>query len=274
MSYLLKAKSWVSQEKAAGSLDEQHDKINEVRELLGSLTAEMPSFLSESTIRRFLRAKSWSTEQATKALKETIKWRRQCRPDTICWEDIHEREHEARRAYIADYLDKNGRTVFISKPAIKSKLSSKDQIKHLVYNLEILAMLSENEQDECVAWLTDFQGWVLTCTPFSMVRESMHIIQNHYPGLMAVAILSNPPKIFESFWKIVRHFLEPEMNQKVKFLYTNNPESHKTVADMFDLDNLETTFGGRNKVAFDMDKYNERMKRNDQMRGASKHANA
>uniref|UniRef100_A0A0D9WEH4 CRAL-TRIO domain-containing protein n=1 Tax=Leersia perrieri TaxID=77586 RepID=A0A0D9WEH4_9ORYZ len=250
MSYLLKAKSWVSQEKAAGSLDEQHDKINEVRELLGSLTAEMPSFLSESTIRRFLRAKSWSTEQATKALKETIKWRRQCRPDTICWEDIHEREHEARRAYIADYLDKNGRTVFISKPAIKSKLSSKDQIKHLVYNLEILAMLSENEQDECVAWLTDFQG------------------------LMAVAILSNPPKIFESFWKIVRHFLEPEMNQKVKFLYTNNPESHKTVADMFDLDNLETTFGGRNKVAFDMDKYNERMKRNDQMRGASKHANA
>ncbi|KAF0912020.1 hypothetical protein E2562_012936 [Oryza meyeriana var. granulata] len=119
MSYLLKSnKSWISQEKA-GTPDEQQDKIKEVRELLGSLTTEMPAFLSDGTIRRFLRARNWSTEQATKALKETVKWRRQYRPDKICWEDIPGREHEARRAYIADYLDKNGRMVFISKPPIK-----------------------------------------------------------------------------------------------------------------------------------------------------------
>jgi hypothetical protein len=45
-------------------------KIEEVRELLGDLPTEMPSFLSDGTIRRFLRAKNWSMEQATKALKE------------------------------------------------------------------------------------------------------------------------------------------------------------------------------------------------------------
>uniref|UniRef100_A0A0E0HE21 CRAL-TRIO domain-containing protein n=1 Tax=Oryza nivara TaxID=4536 RepID=A0A0E0HE21_ORYNI len=275
MSNLLKAKSWVPEEKAAATAsDEQNDKIKKVRELLGSqMTSEMPSFLSDATIRRFLRARNWSTEQATKALKETVKWRRQYRPDTIRWEDIPGREHEARRTYIADYFDKNGRIVFISNPTIKSKSSTKDQIKQLVYNLEIFAMHSENMEDECTVWLTDFQGWVLTNTPLPLLRECTHIIQNHYPGLISVAILSNPPRIFESFWKIVCYFIEPKLKEKVKFVYTNNPESHKIVADMFDLDKLESAFGGRNTLPFDMDKYAERMKRSDQMRGAPMHAN-
>ncbi|XP_006654182.1 phosphatidylinositol transfer protein 3-like [Oryza brachyantha] len=275
MSYLLKAKSWVpTQEKAADqTLDEQQRKTKEVRELLGSLTAEMPAFLTDATIRRFLRAKNWSTEQAAKDLKETVKWRRQYRPETICWEDIPGREYEARRTYIADYHDKNGRTVIISKPAMKSKSSTKDQIKLLVYNLEMLAMHSENEQDECVVWLTDFHGWVLTSTPLPMFRETTHIVQTYYPGLMARAIVSNPPRIFESFWKVVRHFIDPKMKDKVKFVYTNNPESHKMVADMFDLDKLETAFGGRSTVPLDMDKYAERMKQCDQARGAFLHTN-
>ncbi|BAS93064.1 Os05g0267100 [Oryza sativa Japonica Group] len=69
-----------------GRMNEQRwMKIVQVRELLGSLAAEMPAFLSDTTIRRFLRARNWSTEQATKSLKETVKWRRQYRPESICW---------------------------------------------------------------------------------------------------------------------------------------------------------------------------------------------
>ena len=47
------------------------------RELLGDLAMERPSFLSDGTIRRFLRSRNWSTEKAAKSLKEAIKWRRQ-----------------------------------------------------------------------------------------------------------------------------------------------------------------------------------------------------
>ncbi|KAM3354188.1 hypothetical protein ACQJBY_025063 [Aegilops geniculata] len=67
MSYQLmkKARSEATQQKASSlSLGRQQEKINEVRGLLGSLTEEMPSFLSDATIRRFLRARNWSTEQA------------------------------------------------------------------------------------------------------------------------------------------------------------------------------------------------------------------
>ena len=60
-------------------------QINEVRGLLGDLPMEMPKFLSDATIRRFLRARNWSTVQAAKSLKEAASWRRQYKPEKICW---------------------------------------------------------------------------------------------------------------------------------------------------------------------------------------------
>ncbi|KAF7032789.1 hypothetical protein CFC21_043926 [Triticum aestivum] len=277
MSYQLmkKARSEATQQKASSlSLEQQHEKINEVRVLLGSLTKEMPSFLSDATIRRFLRARNWSMEQATKGLKETVKWRREYRPDAISWEDLAEMENEARRTHVADYLDKNGRSVLVVNLPMKSKVSVKEQIKHLVYLLEYFATNSADEQDDYVVWLIDFRGWSISSTPFSTTRETMHIIQNYYPGVIAVAIPFDPPKIFESFWKIAKNFVQPNMKEKVKFVYANKPESLEIIADIFDLDMLELSFGGRSTSAiFDINKYAERMIRADKMRVTSEDTN-
>ncbi|KAF7039810.1 hypothetical protein CFC21_049756 [Triticum aestivum] len=277
MSYQLmkKVRSEATQQKALSlSLERQQEKINEVRGLLGSLTEEMPSFLSDATIRRFLRARNWSMEQATKGLKETVKWRREYRPDAISWEDLAEMENEARRTHVADYLDKNGRSVLVVNLPMQSKVSVKEQIKHLVYLLEYFATNSADEQDDYVVWLTDFRGWSISSTPLSTTRETMHIIQNYYPGVIAVAIPFDPPRVFESFWKIAKNFVQPNMKEKVKFVYANKPESLKIIADIFDLDTLESSFGGRStSTIFDINKYAERMRRADKMRGASKYTN-
>ena len=66
----------------------------------------------------------------------------------------------------------------------------------------------------------------------------------------------------------MKHFLEPRMNEKVKFVYNNNSESQKIMGDIFDLDKLEYIFGGRNTADFDINMYVERMKRRDQIWGA------
>ncbi|KAG2562123.1 hypothetical protein PVAP13_8KG120100 [Panicum virgatum] len=237
MSYHFKRRSEPTPLITASS-QEQLAKINEVRELLGNLPMEMPKFLSSATIRRFLRARNWSTVQAANSLKEAASWRRQYKPEKICWENIPDSEKEARRGYIPDYLDKNGRMVFVILPAIKTKTSEKDLIKYLVYNLENLVLNSEDAQEESVVLMCDFRGWAVSSTPFSLTRESLYIIQKYYPGLIAVAILTNPPRIFQSFWKIMKHFLEPKMKEKVKFVYNNNSESQRRMGDMFDLDKL------------------------------------
>jgi hypothetical protein len=83
----------------------------------------------------------------------------------------------------------------------QSLTSAKEQIKQLVYNLENLTMSSENAQENIV-WIVDFSGWTLSSTPLAETRQSLNIIQNYYPGFVAVAIFVNPPKIFASFWKV------------------------------------------------------------------------
>ncbi|CAN6338106.1 unnamed protein product [Urochloa humidicola] len=272
MSYLFRTRSDPMQQKPASS-EEQQRKIDDVRELLGDLQKEMPSFLSDGTIRRFLREKKWSTEKAARALKDAVKWRRQFKPENICWEDFDGIENEFRRAYIPHYLDKNGRTVFVVMTSIKSSASTKQHIKQLLYNLENMAMNSEDAQEENVVWICNFSGWTLSSTPLWETRESLHIIQNYYPGLIGAAILCNPPKIFDSFWKIIKHFIEPALQQKVEFVYSNNSESKRIMADMFDMDKLEAAFGGRNTASLDISEYAERMRRRDQIRGSCKNAN-
>ncbi|KAM0928734.1 hypothetical protein ACQ4PT_002046 [Festuca glaucescens] len=276
MSFPAKKTSSEATQLKSSSSEEQQAKVNEVRGLLGPLMEEMPSFLSDTTILRFLRVRNWSTEQATKGLKETVKWRREYRPEAISWEDIAENEVEAKRTHIANYVDKNGRSVLISNMGIKSKVSMKDQIKHMVYLLEHLAMSSADEKDDCVVWITDVRGWSIASTPFSSSRECMHIVQTYYPGLIAVAITFDPPSIFESFWKISKSFIDQNMRDKVKFVYASKPESMKIMEDLFDKDTLESSsFGGRStSTAFDINKYAERMRGADKMRGASKNANA
>ncbi|AQK84815.1 uncharacterized protein LOC100193404 [Zea mays] len=270
MAYLLKSRSKpVQQLLVPASSEEQQRRVNEVRELLGDLPTEMPNFLSDATIRRFLRARNWSTMKATKSLKEATSWRRQYKPEKIRWESIADSENEARRAYIPDYLDKKGRMVFVTLPTIKSKSSEKDHLKYLVYNLENLLIDCADAEEDNVVWISDFKGWSISSTPFSLTRQSLHIIQQYYPGLIAVGILTNAPKIFESFWKIMKHFLEPKMDEKVKFVYNDSSESQKILGDMFDLDELEHIFGGRNTADFDINVYAERMKRRDRIRGAS-----
>ncbi|XP_039801678.1 uncharacterized protein LOC120665980 isoform X2 [Panicum virgatum] len=155
MSYLFKSRSETPLTPA--SSQEQLAKINEVRGLLGNLPMEMPKFLSDATIRRSLRARNWSTVQAAKSLKEAASWRRQYKPEKICW--------------------------------------------------------------------------------------------------------------------IIKHFLEQKMNEKVKFVYNNNSESQRIMGDMFDLGKLESTFGGRNTAGLDINKYAEKMRRQDQIRGAWTQAN-
>lgn len=77
-----------------------------------------------------------------------------------------------------------------------------NQIKHLVYLMEN-AMLSLPEDQEEMAWLIDFTGWSLsTNVPVRTARDTINILQDHYPQRLAVAFLYSPPRIFEAFWKV------------------------------------------------------------------------
>jgi len=244
------------------TLEEQQEKIDELRKQLGEPSSvAIQGFLSDATILRFLRARSWNVQKASKMLKAAVKWRAAYKPEMISWEDIAH-EAETGKIYRADYKDKLGRTVLVLRPGLENTTSGKEQIKYLVYSLE-KAIMNLTDGQEKMVWLTDFQGWSLGSTPLKVTRETVNVLQDCYPERLGLAILYNPPRVFESFWKIVKPFLDHETQKKVKFVYSNDKESMKIMAEVFDIDKLDSAFGGSNPATFEYTSYAEQMKQDD-----------
>ncbi|XP_052171826.1 uncharacterized protein LOC127787839 [Diospyros lotus] len=246
------------------SAQEQQAKINEIRKLMGPIVSMFPVLCSEASMLRYLRARNWNTKKASKMLKETLKWRLQYKPEEIRWEDV---AHEAKtgKLYRADYFDKHGRTVLIMRPGFQSTSSVDMQIKYLVYCLE-RAIAELGTGQEQMVWLIDFEKWNMSSISVKVTRETAHVLQNHYPERLGLAILYNPPKVFESFWVMVKPFLEPKTTKKVKFVFSSNRESLKIMEELFDTNKLESIFGGRNPVKFNYEAYAKQMMEEDRKR--------
>ncbi|KAG2687475.1 hypothetical protein I3760_09G052700 [Carya illinoinensis] len=243
------------------SSEEQQAKINETRKLIGPIADKLPVLCSNASILRFLRARNWNTKKACKMLKQTLKWRLEYKPEKIQWEDIAH-EAETGKAYMANYFDKFGRPVLIMRPGYQNTNSTSGQIRYLVYCMEH-AIKNLNLDQEQMVWLVDFQGWNTSRISMKVTRETAHILQDHYPERLGLAILYNPPKIFESFWTLVKPFIEPKTFKKVKFVYPNHPESQKIMEELFDMDKLESKFGGRSSAGFVYQTYAQRMMEDD-----------
>ncbi|KAB8080885.1 uncharacterized protein [Oryza sativa Japonica Group] len=267
MSFLFKSSNGATTEKNL-TLEEQQEKINDLRKELGEHSSEeIQDFLSDASCLRFLRARNWNVQKASKMMKSAVKWRVSYMPQKINWDDVAH-EAETGKIYRADYKDKHGRTVLVLRPGLENTTSGKGQIKYLVYCLE-KAIMSLTEDQEKMVWLTDFQSWTLGSTPLKVTRETVNVLQDCYPERLGLAILYNPPRIFESFWKIVKPFLDHETYKKVKFVYSSDKESQKIMADVFDLDKLDSAFGGRNPATFEYNSYAERMRADDIKMGSS-----
>lgn len=62
---------------------------------------------------------------------------------------------------------------------------------------------------------------------------------------------------------MVKPFLEPKTYKKVKFVYSDDNNTKKIMEDLFNMDQLESAFGGKDNSGFDINKYAERMREDD-----------
>ncbi|GAV59279.1 CRAL_TRIO domain-containing protein/CRAL_TRIO_N domain-containing protein [Cephalotus follicularis] len=237
--------------------EEQQAKMNEVRRLIGPLPEKLSIYCSDATILRYLRARNWNVKKATKMLKETLKWRAEYKPEEIRWEEVAQ-EAETGKIYRSNYSDKHGRTVLVMRPRCQNSKSTKGQIRYLVYCMENAIMDLPQDQEQMV-WLIDFHGFNLSHISTKVTQETAHVLQEHYPERLGLAILYNPPKFFEPFYTVVKPFLEPKTRNKVKFIYADDLNTKKIMEELFDMDKLESAFGGNDHSGFNIHKYAERM---------------
>ncbi|KAL2643758.1 hypothetical protein R1flu_011345 [Riccia fluitans] len=241
---------------------EEQAKVRELRSLLGTLSGRSLLYCSDDCLARYLRARSWHVKKAEKMLNEALKWRASYKPEEVKWNDIM-KEAETGKVYRADFLDKFGRSVIVMRPANQNTNDHHAQIKHLVYTIENAIMSLPPGQDQMV-WLIDFKGWsARKATPVATAREAAYILQTMYPERLSLAILYDPPKLFETFWALVKPFLDPKTFRKVKFVYSKTPESSKIFQELFEMDKLETAFGGSNSNTFNFVEYGNLMREDD-----------
>ncbi|KAE9603885.1 putative CRAL-TRIO lipid binding domain, CRAL/TRIO domain-containing protein [Lupinus albus] len=246
---------------------EQETKINEVRKLLGSLSDKASLYCSDASISRYLSSRNWNVQKAAQMLKLSLKWREEYKPEEICWEDIAD-EAATGKMYRSNYNDKHGRTVLVIRP--RNQLNTKTiqgQIKYFVYCMEN-ATLNLPPHQEGMVWLIDFQGLSLSNISFKLARETAHVLQEYYPGRLGLAVMYNAPMIFQPFFKMVKPLLDTKTYNKLKFGYSGDRKTKKMMEDLFDIDNLESAFGGKHDIVFDVNKYAERMKEEDKMMAA------
>ncbi|KAL9271992.1 Phosphatidylinositol transfer protein 3-like protein [Drosera capensis] len=238
------------------------EKVNELKAAIGPLSGRSLQYCSDPCLRRYLEARGWYVDKSKKMLEDTLNWRSTFKPEEIRWEDIAE-EGETGKVYRANFHDRHGRTVLILRPGKQNTTSIENQMRHLVYLIEN-AILNLPEDQEQMSWLIDFTGWTMTASvPVKSARETINILQNHYPERLAIAFLYNPPRIFEAFWKVVKYFLDPKTFEKVKFVYPKNKESVELMSSFFDVENLPAEFGGKATLDYDHEEFSKMMAKDD-----------
>uniref|UniRef100_A0A0D9VL47 CRAL-TRIO domain-containing protein n=1 Tax=Leersia perrieri TaxID=77586 RepID=A0A0D9VL47_9ORYZ len=241
--------------------EQQLPKIGEVRAALGQLSGKTALYCSDASIARYLVARNWDVKKATKMLKKTLKWRSEYKPDEIRWDEIAN-EAATGKIYRTHYFDKSGRSILVMRPGVQNTKKAKGQIRYLVYCMEN-AILNLPQGQSQMVWLIDFAGFNLSNISLHVTKLTADVLQGHYPERLGVAILYNAPKFFESFWKIASPILEPKTFNKVKFVYPDRPDTNKIMEDLFNMEELESAFGGKNQTTFNIDDYAARMREDD-----------
>ena len=101
--------------------------------------------------------------------------------------------------------------------------------------------------------LIDFTGWTLaTAPPMRTSRETLSILQDHFPERLAVAVCYNPPWIFAVFWKAISPFIDPETYRKIRFVNPKKEKEMHRLRRMFRMEQIERDMGGERDPAFDL----------------------
>ena len=199
-------------------------------------------------------------------LTHTLKWRARTRPDSITWRDVA-KEGSTGKQYVPG-VDVKGRNVLVMRPGRENSKEHAGNIRFLVYMLEKatwredapehppLGQAADHSSEKLVI-LIDFSGWTLsTAPPMKTSKETLSILQDHFPERLAVAVCYNPPCIFAVFWKAISPFIDPVTYRKIRFVNPKREKEMKRMGAMFDMKNvIESDMGGEVDPTFDLAKF-------------------
>ncbi|ETI21486.1 hypothetical protein G647_07833 [Cladophialophora carrionii CBS 160.54] len=180
-----------------------------------AMTDSERMFLTRECLLRYLRATNWNVAQAETRLRNTLVWRREYGLEKHT-KDYISIENATGKQLILGW-DNEGRTCQYMRPSKQNTERSDRQIQHLVFMLERSIDMMPCGQ-ETLALLINFaetksgQGATL-----SQGKQTLNILQNHYPERLGRALVTNVPFYIWGFFKLITPFIDPLTREKIKF---------------------------------------------------------
>ncbi|EFE42361.1 hypothetical protein TRV_02885 [Trichophyton verrucosum HKI 0517] len=172
-------------------------------------------FLTRECLLRYLRATKWNVASAETRLQATLTWRREYGVKEHTPEYISI-ENETGKQVILGY-DIHARPCLYLNPSKQNTEHSPRQIEHLVFMIERVIDLMGPGQ-ESLALLVNFKetssGQNAT---LSQGRQTLSILQNHYPERLGRALVINMSFFILGFFKLITPFIDPLTREKLKF---------------------------------------------------------
>ncbi|KAG0189900.1 hypothetical protein DFQ28_002785 [Apophysomyces sp. BC1034] len=227
--------------------------------------ASEKGFLTEGTLRRYLRARKWVFEAAKVMLENTVKWRRDYRPEQLD-PDYIKPEAETGKMFFNGF-DKCGRPLWWMKPRFQNSKDAERQVKHIVFCLERgIRLMPPNV--ETIDIVIDFKDSSSSHNPsIATSKKFLDILSNHYPERLGVAFIVKSPWFFLTSFKIISPFIDPVTKAKIKFVHdsdkvkydeNNKPSNNDDqvfLQDFIAAEQLEVEFGGKHNFEFQIEQY-------------------
>ncbi|KAI5296269.1 hypothetical protein KEM52_004747 [Ascosphaera acerosa] len=196
-------------------------------------------WLTRECLLRYLRATKWSVADALQRLEKTLVWRRQYGVDTKLTPEYISVELETGKMVVQGF-DNCGRPCIYMDPSKQNTQKSPRQVESLVFLLERMINLMEPAQ-ESMALLANFKTTKLSQAPgVGQAKETLDILQDHYPERLGRAMVINIPFFLNGFFKLITPFIDPVTREKLKF--NENLRNHVPPSQLLESFNGDVNF--------------------------------
>jgi len=128
------------------------------------------------------------------------------------------------------------------RPSRENSTDIENNMRNLVYHLEravVSTSTNTNGALEKINIVIDYKGFTLSkAPPMKATMCTLEILQSHYCERLHRAYMCNTPAIFNVFWRMVKHLIDP--NTREKIVFCSAPEARDLVLkEQPDLSQLE-----------------------------------
>ena len=220
-------------------LEDELRRVSEMRERLQNVLQDDESrrrYATDIHLLRFLRGRAGDLDKAMKAFTKHLEWRKEHNADLISETDC-----PIELSKVKTLIHGNSRSgcPVIYCFAHRHDSSDRDPIefyKYIIYTFETL-IKKTNPEEEKTVFVFDLSKFSFKCMDLEITKMLVSVLQMQYPETLDVAYMLDAPWIFQTFWSIVKPWLDPATAAKVQFCPSKDLEKYISA------DNIPTEFG-------------------------------